>query len=313
MARTVSRLGQANLTGDVNALFLKQFGGITLGQFRRNTTFMPRHIVRQIKNGRSAQFPVFGKTTAGYHTPGNEITGGAMAQAERVITIDDLLLSSLWIYELDEAKNHYDVRKEYAFQMGNALSQVLDNAVARVGILAARSAATITGTNGGTVIENASAATDADELVQALFDAAQALDEKDVPETERAAFVTPAQYNLLVNSANKAIHKDYGGSGSIAKGVITEIAGLEIVKTNNLPNGTNVATGPSAYQGDFTNTVALVMHRSAVGTLQLMQLRSEMTWEANYQGWLLISKLAVGHGILRPEAAVEITTDDGEA
>lgn len=255
---------------------------------------------------------MLGRAAAQYHTPGTEITGGQLAHAERVITIDDLLLVPLWIYELDEAKNHYAVRSEYTFQAGEELANQLDRAVARVGILAARDSATITGLPGGEEIISADAKTDADDLVMALFDAAQTLDEKDVPDSERYAFVTPAEYNLLVHSSNKAIHRDFGGSGSIAKGVITEVAGLEIVKTNNLPNGTKVETGPSKYQGDFTNTVSLVMHRSAVGTVQLMSLRTEMSWEANYQGHLIIAKLAVGHGILRPEAAVEIKIDEDE-
>ena len=257
---------------------------------------------------KSAQFPVSGKASASYHTPGNEITGGQLPHSERVITIDDLLVAPLWIYELDEAKNHYSVRAEYSFQAGDTLAQTLDKAVARVGYLAARSAATITGGNGGTKIVAGTAKTDAAVLVKALFDASQAMDEKDVPDSDRVAFLTPAQYNLLVHSSDKAIHRDYGGAGSLSKGIVTEVAGLEIVKTNNLPNGTNVLTGPTAYQGDFTNSVSLVMHRSAVGTVKLMSLRSEMTWEAPYQGWLLIAKLAVGHGVLRPESAVEIAT-----
>jgi hypothetical protein len=82
---------------------------------------------------------------------------------------------------------------------------------------------------------------------------------------------------------------------------------MRIVKTNNLPQS-NVATGPAAYQGDFTNTAALAMHRSAVGTVKLIDLAVEMAYDIRRQGTLVVAKYAVGHGILRPESAVEVKT-----
>jgi hypothetical protein len=48
------------------------------------------------------------------------------------------------------------------------------------------------------------------------------------------------------------------------------------------------------------------MHESAVGTVKLMDLSMEGEYKIEYQGTLLVAKYAVGHGILRPESAVEI-------
>lgn len=218
-----------------------------------------------------------------------------------------MLISPLFIAEIDEAMNHYSVRSEYTAQAGFALANTLDKNVAQVGVLAARAAATVSGGNGGTVITEADADSDADALVAALYAASQAMDEKDVPESERYAFLRPAEYNLLVASSSKAIHKDFGGRGSIASGVVLEVAGLEIVKTNNLPSK-DVDTGPAHYQGDFTGTAGLVMHRSAVGTVKLVDLSVQMEYQLEYLGWLIVAKMAVGSGILRPESAVEIST-----
>jgi hypothetical protein len=50
------------------------------------------------------------------------------------------------------------------------------------------------------------------------------------------------------------------------------------------------------------------MHRSAVGTVKLIDLAVEMDYDIRRQGTLVVSKYAVGHGILRPESAVEIKT-----
>jgi hypothetical protein len=52
--------------------------------------------------------------------------------------------------------------------------------------------------------------------------------------------------------------------------------------------------------------VGLVMHQSAVGTVKLMDLGMESEYQVSRQGTLMVAKYAVGHGVLRPEAAIEI-------
>jgi hypothetical protein len=94
----------------------------------------------------------------------------------------------------------------------------------------------------------------------------------------------------------------------MAKGQVRYVAGFEIVKTNNAPFGSNISTGPTAYRVDATNTVAVCAHKSAVGTVKLLDVRSEMVYSALHQGTFLIGSYALGSGILRPESAVEIKT-----
>ena len=226
---------------------------------------------------------------------------------ERVITIDDLLIAPRFIANIDEAKVHWDYRAPISRDIGMALARQFDQHVLRNVILAARASATVAGGNGGTVITSASALTDADALVAAAFDAATAMDEKDVPDNDRYFAVKPEQYYLLVNSTSKLINRDYGneGNGSTAGGVVLRIAGMEIVKTNNLPQ-TNVVSGN--YQGNFSTVAAAAWQKSAVGTVKLIDLAMEMEYSVRHQGTLMVGKYAVGHGILRPDAAVEIKT-----
>lgn len=302
---TPSRLGQVNLTGDDQALFLKVFSGEVLTSFHRDNVFLDRSMVRTISNGRSAQFPATGTVTAAYHTPGTELTGTAIAAAERTITIDDLLVAQVFIARIDEAKNHYDVRSVYSDEAGKVLAETMDKNLAQVGVLAARASATITGGNGGSALTNAAYATDSTVLAAGLFTAAQTLDEKNVGK-ERNVFLRPAQYYLLAQNTTM-INQWYGGQGAVSDGTILKVAGIEIVKTNALPN-TNVVTGVAAYQGNFATTVGLVMHKSAIGTVKLLDLATESDYDIRRQGTLIVSKYAVGHGILRPECAVELKT-----
>ena len=290
---TVSRLGQVNgSTSDNTALFLKVFSGEVLASFHRNNVFLEKSMVRTISSGKSAQFPATGVTTAAYHTPGAEIVGSAINHAERVITIDDLLVASAFISNIDEAMNHYDVRSIYSDEIGKVLAETMDTNIAQVGVLAARASATVTGGNGGSVLTNANAGTDSTTLAAQLFAAAQKLDEKNVSGSDRSAFFKPAQYYLLAQNTT-AINTLYGGSGALADGSIVKIAGIEIVKTNALPSS-NVTTGPSAYQGNFSTTVGLVMNKGAVGTVKLMDLATESAYDIRRQGTLMVAKYAVG-------------------
>lgn len=304
-----SRLGQADLTGDVKSLFLKVFTGEVMTTFAETNVVLPYVRQRTIASGKSASFAIVGKAQAAYHTPGTEIVGKNIAANEVVITIDDLLIADTFISNIDEAMNHYDVRSIYSTELGRVLANTLDKHLLQLGVLAARSSARITGETGGTSIT--AAGSTSDQLIDALFDAAQVFDEKDVAMDDRVAFLRPAQYYALAQNT-KILNKDWGGAGAYADGTALRVAGIELVKTNHLPsavvaNGSlNAGTG-NKYAGDFTGVQALVMQKGAIGTVKLMDLAMESEYDMRRQGNLMLAKYAMGHGVLAPQAAIEIT------
>lgn len=301
----VSRLGQKDSAGSATALFLVVFAGEVLTAYRTKTVFAERTRLRSISSGKSASFPATWKATASYHTPGVELLGQSINHNERVIPIDDLLVSDVFIASIDEAMNHWDVRSEYSAQVGDALAQTYDKNLAQLGYLAARASATVSGGNGGQTVQDADGKTSGTSLATSIFDAQELLDNNDVPEGDRNTYVKPTQYYNLVE-VDKLINRDFGGDpGTYSEGTLFRVAGTGIVKTNNLPT-TNITTGPAAYQGNFTASVALVMHRSAVGTVRLLDLAVESDYLIKNQGTLVVAKYAVGHGILRPKSSVEI-------
>lgn len=313
---TPSQLGKVDGAGTADALFLKQFSGEVLTAFEQATVTADKHMVRTIANGKSAQFPVMGRSSASYHTPGAEITGSGLNHNERVITINDLLLSSHFISNIDEAKNHYDVRSVYSSEMGRALAHQMDKHVLQTMLKAATTAvatADVTDTNqAGTIITDADSNTNANSLIGSIFDAAQALDDNYVPAEGRFCFLKPEQYYLLANASN-AVNVDYSGRGSIAEGLVPEVAGIKLIKTPHLPTsdvtaGTVDAGTGNRQQVSAANTTALVTHTSAAGTVKLMDLAVESEYDIRRQGTLMVAKYAMGHGVLRPEAAVQIQT-----
>jgi hypothetical protein len=319
-AATLSRLGVTDNTTDGsfaqdNELFLEIFSGEVLTAFSEKNVFLDKHMQRTIESGKSAQFPATWKTDAKYHTPGQATHENAsqMAHNARTILVDDLLYDNLIIYEMDELRNHYDVRREYSRQLGAALSRGFDKRISQMLVKAARASATVSGGSGGSVLnKGGTVATDGSVLAGAVFEAAQTMDEKDIPDEDRYFAVRPAQYYLLVQNKD-TINKDWGGQGSYSDGSIIRIADLEIVKTNNLPNSViSSETGENNdYSGDFSTTVGCAWHRSAAGTVKLKDLTTQMTGEdfrIMYQADMLLAKYAMGHGILRPESSVEVSS-----
>ena len=308
-----SRVGQAGLTGATDALFLKVFSGEVMSTFNALTVMKEKTRIRNINNGKSAQFPAIGKTVAEYHTAGAEILGNNIEHGEKVITIDDLLIANTFIASIDEAKNHYDVRSEYSKQMGQALAQTYDRNLLSMAIKAARDpsglGAGVAG-QGNAASENLGSLTPSTaDIVTAMYDAAATLDAANVPETDRYVIVNPATYYALVQN-DKLINRDFGQNGSYSDGTIMRVAGMQIVKSNNLAVNHSTATAypdfNSKYAVDATDTTALVIQQQALGTVQLMDMATEMEYDIRRQGTLAVSKMAVGHGVLRPECIIEL-------
>jgi len=303
---TVSNLGQVNHAGVTDALFLKVYSGEVLTAFERAVVALKNTSQRSISSGKSAQFPATGRQTAAYHVPGTEILGNIVDHAENVIVIDQLLISPAFIADIDEAMNHYDVRSVYSNESGLALAFQMDANILQTAVLAARATNVVTSLPGGASLVGATFKTDKDVLATGLFTAAQTLDEKAIPETDRTAYFRPAQYYLLAQNTT-AINQLFGGKGSFADGTVVSIGGINLQKSLNLPI-TNITTGPSKYQVNAATTAGLVMHKCGVGTVKLMDLSMQSEYSVRRQGTLMVARYAVGHGILRPDACVELKT-----
>ena len=245
----LTQLGQANLAGDKRALYLKLFSGEMFKGFQNNTIARDLIMKRTLKNGKSLQFIFTGRTKSEFHTPGNSILGdtnGAPPVAEKTITVDDLLISSAFVYELDEVLSHYDLRSEISRKIGYALAEKYDRLAFRAIARGARQASPITATNyvepGGTQIRVGATTNDSDayvaaNLVSAFYDAAAALDEKGVSSDSRVAVLNPRQYYELIQAvgSNGLVNRDAQGSALQSGNGIIEIAGIKIYKSMNIP------------------------------------------------------------------------------
>jgi len=259
---------------------------------------------------------------------------GNMAQNEVVIKIDDLLIADAAVYDLDDAKAHFDIRSIYSTELGRAMARSYDKRLARVLTLAARTATSDLTANlpaglspddpyrVGTRIDINKATPTPDDLVATVFAAAQALDQKDIPADGRVLVCSPDVYYTLIQSS-RAVNFDFnqqGTNGSYKEGQISKLAGFTILSSNHIQQG-NV-TAKAGEQGytfggadtvlssvDMSKTKMLAFQKGAVGVVKLRDLSMQMTgndYNVMYQSTLMVSRMAYGAGPLRPEAVVEI-------
>jgi hypothetical protein len=149
------------------------------------------------------------------------LTGTAVKNAEAVIKIDDKLVSNVFVADIDEAKNHWDVRSPYSAEMGNALAYTFDRNIAATIAKAAR-----TGTNfntdlpGGTRIKivaaNKAAITGA-QLATAVLPLSAENGREQPARNDRYCVLAPAEYYKLVQETD-VINRDWGGAGAYADG-----------------------------------------------------------------------------------------------
>ena len=256
----------ATSTDQRRTLYLKLFSGELFKGFQRNTIARDLITKRTLTNGRSLQFIFTGRTNSEFHVPGQNILGntdGAPPVAEVTIECDDLLISSAFVYELDETLAHYDLRGEISRKIGYALAENYDRRIFRAVTKAARQASPIQKTGflepGGTQVRVGTNAAGTDayvaaSLVNAFYDAAAALDEKGVSTEGRVGVLNPRQYYELIQAvgSNGLVNRDVQGDSLQSGNGIIEIAGIKIYKSMNIPffgrfgtkYGTASATAP---------------------------------------------------------------------
>ena len=333
---TVTINGQVVSAYDAKyATYLKLFTGEMIKAYESACIAKGTVQSRSLRNGKAAQFIFTGRMTADYHVPGQPILGsnpdtglgGMPPVAEKTIVMDDLLISSAFVYDLDETLAHYSLRGEISKKIGHALAEAYDKKVFRTIALSAREAHPVTAAPGpepgGSIIRlGANNQYNAQTLVDAFFEAASILDEKNLPREGRFAVLSPRQYYALISQVDSNIlNRDYGNSqGNLTSGGgLYEIAGIQIKRSNNLPfmlqgNGAagvvqSIDGENNNYAGDFTTHAGLIYHKDAAAVLTALGPQVQTTGSdvrAMYQGDLIIGRLAMGAGTLNPACAIEL-------
>ena len=296
-----------------------------------------------VTSGKSEQFiqiPAEGPS-AEYHTPGQELLGQEYQIGESTVAIDGILVRHHDL-PIDQIQiSHFDALRPVANSIGRDLARDFDQKLIITGIKGAQTAAKTKGTltlhNGGNVVERVAAtaaaawpvtSTGATNLIDDIGELAYNMDEDNVPEDGRFLLINPYVRRVLLKDST-IFNRDLGEqlSNDLNRRIVGQVAGFNILEpTTNIPT-TNLTTGPSKYQQDFTvaggdegQTVALALcgadeGQAAVGYVaaaneKVGPISTAMVWDERRNTWFLKGQMMVGAGVLAPFCAGEIHVDD---
>ena len=332
--------GQTNNAGYTRKDLLDLYGGEVLREYHVRNKFMNTHRVKTLTNGRSYDFPLVGGTGAKYHTAGQLIEADKIPSVTRRVSVDQLLISPVFVDRLEERLTHWDERSIYASECASSLSDVADRHILRTVAKSAMitdsagvTAAGLTPLVGETFTNNVTVtATDAStltgkDIVQAIQRVRTEREEKSIY-SEAVIAVPPAIYNKLFepDSVDSIVWMNTdivgSGGGNWSKMQAPTIAGFRLISTNNFPAGDQTTTlsnndphptigagevgaldRSDKYKGDYSKLWGLVFGRDAIATVKVQDLAIETKYQMERQGTLTIAKFAMGHNVLRPAEA----------
>lgn len=300
--------GQVLGAGDERALFLKEFGQMVLEAWQESNYFEGHCFTQSIQSGKSWAFPIIGrKRDAEEHVPGEVILGGGIENNEVVVTLDNMLVDSAFVAEIDALMAAYSLAAPYAKQLGESLSTTYDKRAAISHVLASRvTAEPYTGGPVPSYYWDANLKTDPAKLEEAHYAAVQYIRERDIGGGEVRSFL-PWQQFLMMAKYSDLDAKMTTGSANRAQATIGPVAGISITGANHIPN-TNITTGLAKYQGNFSATVGFISNPMAVACLNRRGLRVTITDKEDRLGTLMIASKFNGFGTLRAECSFELAT-----
>ncbi|HUW30863.1 MAG TPA: hypothetical protein VM223_04570 [Planctomycetota bacterium] len=310
--------------GSEIALALKQYSGITLQSYLMALVATKYALKKDITGkGNSYQFPATARVSAEEHTAGTELAGNNQPEIEeRTITVDNKqLMSHRYFDEVQEFIGHFDTRRIAAQLHGHAVGKEVDNRMLRMIALGARQTATGAGDDefragnrvqadiaGAVTVAYPKTLNGSEELQDDFEEIGRDMDDKDVPDNARVAFLTPYLRDVLLADKSIVSH-DYQDQNTMLTQKVLLVKRFRIELTNNMPS-TNVVVGEAAYQGDFSKTVALFIgDGTAIGQVTTGGggVRPiTPVWIDRVQSWLQGAKILQGCKWLRPEACGEL-------
>jgi hypothetical protein len=302
---------------------LDLFGGEIISAFETATLLRDKHQTKTLSKGKSFKFPAIWRAGGGYHTPGVELTGRQIKHTEITVDPDDKIISDVFVADIDEMLNHFDVRQPYTKEMGAFLARHYDANILRTILKASRSGALFTGDQGGSAIVNANLATDGNALIDAFSAAKQAMDEKDVPVDAMPVYglLKAAQWYLAARTDKNLNSQTNGGGASIRSMKLETLDEISILKSNiaNEVFGVDNVSAPYSTDGDekfipayyrakFGTTVGAVWTPMAACSALVKDVSFQIEDQPRKQGSLLIAGMMTGTRTLRSKCAVELRT-----
>lgn len=295
-------------------LLIEQYGGEVESQFAKSSIMRSYAKIRPIRGTDTITNNRVGKTQLQKLVPGVRPDALTTGFGKVSLTVDTVVLARDNRSMLNELQSHFDARMELAQDHGKELGKFFDQAFIILAIKGAGQSAP-TGLNSAigagktTTLADALDELDPDKLYTAITDIIVDMEEEDVDVGELVVFVRPAQYKVLLDN-DKLLSRDYAaGNGDYAKGLIYEILGARIVKTNRIPTAAitghflSNSANSNAYDVSATEAkaVAVILHPKSLLAGETIPLQSDVWFSKEEKQWFIDSFLAFGVTVNRPD------------
>jgi len=357
------------------ALALSLFSGTVLEQFYVNTVFYDRGgqfiAMKQLDGGHEARWPIIGDDldlfnatdlndtdspadggfdealpegglNAGYHRPGDFITGKKIKMSEKVIRCDDILVAPIDVAFADLDLAHFDVLGPYAQKLARSLATDNDRKIAALAWAAAK-ASGVTGVypggnnvevsaSGGSAFTSffANNSTGSGLFRESVAELAKQMDLDNVPEQGRYLFISPDVRKLL-RFETDVFNRDFNEAqiaGTLNTRAIGVLEGFQLITTNNLPgqwtattNGRYGLIDSNLAKYDFdatldatndTRPAAIALcgasaGMAAIGMVQAAGIRTHIEDDERRNVKFMKAQMHVGYDVLAPWCAGAIT------
>ncbi len=308
-------------------LFLRTYGGVALSAFLEKTVMSDKIRTRRISGSKSAVFPQIGTASASYHSQGDNLLEDGSYESnpfsgEQTVYLDNILISTILVSDIDELLSYHDVRVPYAQNQAHALARQLDLDLMKVCVSGSEDVAITGYSKAGSKVADGDfeSGTVADAL-ETIRNCAKKMDLANVPQEGRHMILGPTQYHRLRTDETVA-STDYNANtgGDVGTGQWLQYAGFKIHMSALVEDATETTgfridhttpvTGKKNgdYEIDCSDTKAVFFQESGIGHVRGMDLSVEAEYHQLYQGTVLTARMVCGSAVLRPEACGSIQT-----
>ena len=317
-----NRIGQADGAGDVYANLPEIWANEILASFQQASIILPLFEKSVLEGAHVKHVRVMGLGTAKHHVVGEDVRTAAGYLSNINHDTTDIFLDRplvavdlIDMQEMGMSGVDSELRMKTTFELGKTLAKTYDKYALQKLIITARASAVLAETTKDAEIIDADGKINAQSLFTSLATCLRVLDEQFIPKEDRMIFVNAKiKWLLFMDPTNNAtmfnLDRDLGSEGSLATGAIGRFGGATFIETENIPQGVvSAITGDrNGYDGDFTKTVCIVAHKSAIQSVFRKEIKVHAEVDNFRHAWVVSAFFDKGIGLVRPEAAIEIKT-----
>ena len=243
------------------------------------------------KKGDTIHIPKPTRGSASAKAAQTQVTLQAATESEVIVTIDKHYEYSRLIEDITEVQALASLRKFYTDDAGYALAKQVDDDL----FAEAQSTFTLYEVDGSGNLASYVANGAANPLTDAAFrDGIQALDDNDVPMTQRVLVIPPSAVNTI-RGIDRYMSSDFVDGRGVANGKIGTLYGIDVYVSTNCPA---LESG--------VNKLGVLMHKDALVLAEQQGVRSQTQYKQEYLSTLFTSDTLYGVKTIRPENGIGI-------